>query len=179
MAKYQTTRKSVRPFSLKDFSWAAGFIEGEGTFAFVSKNNSPQVKVSQVQRQPLGWLEEMFGGNICPVDRDPQTAVRKAYTWNLCGPPAIGLMMTLYAFMTVRRRGQIDVVLEQWRKLPVPARYRARCANGHLLFGDNLYVDSRNKRTCRICKREKEKRYWHIAAEARRLRVANQKAASC
>jgi len=33
------------------------------------------------------------------------------------------------------------------------------CKNGHPLFGDNLYVDSRNRRECKTCRRAAVKRW--------------------
>ena len=37
---------------------------------------------------------------------------------------------------------------------------RIRCAEGHALLGDNLYVDPRGSRVCRTCKNAKWRAAW-------------------
>lgn len=37
--------------------------------------------------------------------------------------------------------------------------HKTHCLRGHPLSGENLYVDRKGKRSCRVCKRAAEKRY--------------------
>lgn len=47
--------------SLVQLGWAAGFLEGEGSF---TNGGSPCVSAGQVQREPLERLSALFGGRI-------------------------------------------------------------------------------------------------------------------
>ncbi len=38
---------------------------------------------------------------------------------------------------------------------------KTHCPKGHPLSGDNLYVDPRGKRCCRLCRRAQNLQYWH------------------
>lgn len=48
---------SSKPVSTLQLAWAAGFIEGEGSF-------SNTVTAAQVQKEPIERLHALFGGRI-------------------------------------------------------------------------------------------------------------------
>lgn len=177
MAYKQTNRDHVLSPTVRDLAWTAGFIEGEGTFAF--NCGSAQVKASQVQLQPLEWLKAHYGGSI--NIRRPSSPLKAQLIgqWTVCGPRAVGLMLTLYAMMSPRRREQIRAVMAKWIARPVAYRYKSHCAQGHLLAGDNCYWNGR-RRICRVCKvhRERAKRERQaIAARGRYAPAMNQRLA--
>ena len=87
--------------SLTDYAWAAGFLEGEGCFR---KNGGSQcVVVPQVNMEPLVRLQAWFGGRIGRT----HTREFPINTWTVTGSRARGVMMTLYSFMSSRRKEQI------------------------------------------------------------------------
>lgn len=91
----------------KELYWAAGFLEGEGWFA--NYRDHPRVGANQVQLEPLERLQNLFGSSI----RHEKS--RNLNTWEMSGPHAIGLMMTVYPLMSSRRKGQIKKAIEQWK----------------------------------------------------------------
>lgn len=97
-----TPRATTKP-TTRDLAWAAGFLEGEGTFGFYSHSQS--IRAPQVQREPLERLQRFFGGTV--------TARKNPYlnVWTVCGPRARGVMLTLYVMMSPRRREQIKAAL--------------------------------------------------------------------
>jgi hypothetical protein len=94
---------SVSP-STRDLEWAAGFLEGEGTF--FCANRSHGIQVSQVNGEPLGRLKKLFGGYISLLQgKGPKQ--NDFLKWSACGARARGVMMTLYPLLSQKRQGQI------------------------------------------------------------------------
>lgn len=143
--------------SIRDLAWAAGFLEGEGTF---SSQGSPRVSAAQVQREPLERLEAMFGGRI--VSRviansfKPESPI---WVWTLRTQRSAEVMMTLWTFMSPRRRGQIEQALDVWRKAR-RQRYRgaAHCIRGHALVGGNASAVKGRGIRCRECTNSSKRR---------------------
>ena len=107
-ASNKNTTKACTSPSMADLNWAAGFLEGEGSFQF--QKGSGEVNASQSEEyMPLLKLQQLFGGTV----GDP--IIYKSYKpkrrWWITGPRARGVMMTLYSLLSPRRKIQIDIVL--------------------------------------------------------------------
>lgn len=127
--------------------WAAGFLEGEGSFHF-SKYKHLSVSAAQVQKEPLERLQAMFGGSI--YGKQPKNPNHSYFwKWSTIGSRAAGICMTLYSLMSPKRKGQIKETLEGW-KITRPSRYRKACPHGHLYSGENLLINN-GKRYCKAC----------------------------
>jgi hypothetical protein len=149
-----------------DIAWAAGFLEGEGSF--VANRGTPVVVCPQVQREPLDRLQRMFGGTIYLQDRgNPKH--QPCHIWRLNGFPAAGLMMTLLALLSPKRVGQVKAALFAWYFSPGSGhlRYKTHCPHGHEYTPENTRV-YRGSRNCRKCGTEHSK-------EWRRAKVAQMK----
>ncbi len=72
---------AVQPKPL-DVAWAAGFIEGEGTFV-CSHGRGIRVKVVQVNREPLDKLQRLFGGKI--YRQKTYGRWQRSFTWIVNG----------------------------------------------------------------------------------------------
>ena len=102
--------------TLRDVAWAAGIYEGEGS---ISRNRNGGITAKLSQRD--GWLPrrmlELFGGaakEYGPYGPYAAGFTRQAQTiwqWNLCGPRAWGFLLTIYAYLSPRRRSQIKKAL--------------------------------------------------------------------
>lgn len=96
------TPKATKHPTLCDIAWAAGFLEGEGCFTW---KDTECIVAPQVQREPLSRLASLFGGTI--RDRHGRGQVE----WAVSGSRARGVMMTIYSFMSPRRKEQIKRAL--------------------------------------------------------------------
>lgn len=136
---------------LREIAWMAGFLEGEGSFTFRGRNTC--ISVMQVQRWPLDQLQEYVGGRLYTTI----THNRPIHVWNMSGPGAIGLMMTVYPLMSPRRQEQIRKVLKNWRSRPTYNALKQTCPSGHPYDMLRLVPkrDGRvvNERGCSICKK--------------------------
>src|SRR5574342_551000 len=132
--------------SMRDIAWSAGFLEGEGSF-FFSRNI--RVSAEQVQKEPLTKLKELYGGYLY------QRKKGTIYIWVLISGRAAGLMMTLFHFMSPRRRIQIKAALREWRSRPPHARNRAKCKYGH-----EFYKQTSGRRGCRTCEHRRSKEFY-------------------
>jgi len=99
-----------------DLYWAAGFLEGEGCFSHGS-DGTESVLASQVQREPLERLVAFFGGTIKlrpQYDSDLEGAIQAGihsrqplHTWRVTGGRARGVMLTLFALLSPKRKTEV------------------------------------------------------------------------
>ncbi|WFU42625.1 hypothetical protein QA640_09275 [Bradyrhizobium sp. CB82] len=97
-----------------DLKWAAGFLEGSGSFSFTS---SLALTGSQADLWPLERLQSLFGGTIKPSGTPKNKVV---LSWYIHGHRAAAVMMTLYVLMSPRRQAQIRSALAIWKPLKLP-----------------------------------------------------------
>lgn len=109
-ARGGTVKPRLHP-TTKDIAWAAGFLEGEGSFRPGGNKSSVRITCAQVNREPLALLSALFGGNIGKYKPNSPTA-SDYYAWCLNGVRAAGLMMTIYMFMSAKRKTQIQNALK-------------------------------------------------------------------
>lgn len=108
--EWATTNKAIRSPTFADLGWAAGFLEGEGSFML--QGNSQRVCASQVQREPLDRLQQLLGGAITKkIQRSAKPNHQPQQSWYVSGPRARGIMMTIYSFMSPKRQEQIKRAL--------------------------------------------------------------------
>ena len=107
--KYQ--HRNVRSASLSpsmaDLGWAAGFLEGEGSFGgnFHKQYPCQVVRATQKDTEPLQKLIALLGGTITLRRSDGYSE------WRASGVRARGIMFTLFPFLSARRRMQIKLAL--------------------------------------------------------------------
>lgn len=132
--EYGPSKASLRPATMLDLYWAAGFLEGEGSFraqSYKKKSGNGRgwverrIDACQVQREPLERLHAVFGGRIM-LRTDAQVSVladgreihnrQPRYVWYVNSARAGGIMLTLYSFMSPKRREQIRTALSAWKR---------------------------------------------------------------
>ena len=151
--------------NINDIYWAAGFMEGEGSFyKSCNKRGSLVFNVSaeQTTLEPLERLSNLFGGNMSTRYNDRYTD-GKLYRWYCNGARAAGIAMTLYSLMTKKRKLQIVNSLGVWLKTPIRNGLKTHCKHGHEYTKENTYVRPRRQRECRKCIRERKRGViWQI-----------------
>jgi|SRR5208282_3534161 len=95
-----------------DLHWAAGFIEGEGSFS--RGGSGITMGANQVQKEPLEKLQRLFGGCL-HLNAPKRPTHQPCWQWTLGSRAAAATMMTLYILMSTRRRQQIEKRLLTWR----------------------------------------------------------------
>lgn len=101
--------------TIRDLEWAAGFLEGEGSFAYM-KGGTQRVRASQVNSEPLARLKKIFGGSISyePSRTQKETGNKKAdcFAWAISGARARGVMLTLFPLLSEKRQDQITAAMK-------------------------------------------------------------------
>ena len=99
---HKKTIKAMLSPSLLDIAWASGIYEGEGSCVF---NETAQVSVSQADPWLIKKFASLFGGR---VSKHSPTGLGKKtiYKWSVSGPRARGFLLTVYSFLSIRRRLQ-------------------------------------------------------------------------
>jgi len=96
--------RTVKP-TIRDIAWAAGIYEGEGhARADTGQRPCTHVTVVQKDRWILDRLRQLFGGSI-------HLNGRGMHSWHISGTRARGFLMTIYGFLSLRRRLQADRAL--------------------------------------------------------------------
>lgn len=139
--------------SVADLQWAAGFLEGEGSF--VATKEGIRVTAAQVQLWPLNKLVRMFGGVIRTNPRSP-LGKQECHSWTIGSKVAAGVTMTLYSMLSPRRQGQARNALSRWRSAGLPSAERTHCPKGHEYTPENTLFHKRRPprtvgRECRTC----------------------------
>ena len=110
--KSHVTKASVCP-TMRDLSWAAGFLDGEGYFGKPrGKRRTERIAAGQKDDWLLKRLQRILGGSIYPMKQ--RTGSYTSYQlplWVVTGPRARGIMMTLYTLMSPRRQTAIRKAL--------------------------------------------------------------------
>jgi hypothetical protein len=110
--------------------WIAGFLEGEGSFGYYGKNGL-FLQANQVQRWPIDKLNALVPGYIIRRDMSHRLPNRQPHwQWSIRSSQAAGLMMTIYQFMSPRRKEQIMKALEGWMASPRKP-YKKRAVVSH------------------------------------------------
>lgn len=103
----------------KDLAWAAGIIEGEGHI-------SPNACITVTQKEP--WLvyrlQKLFGGTVGVNKRG---AYGDYPRWTLSTRDAVGLLMSIYLFLSPHKKLQARNALAAWKQ----RRFRQRGQNGN------------------------------------------------
>jgi hypothetical protein len=91
-----------------DIAWAAGIYEGEGTCNY----RGDTVSIAQKNRWILDKLQSLFGGKV-----HNYLEQNNAHYWRIHGPHARGFLLTIFTFMSPRRRKQIRTEID-FQRLP-------------------------------------------------------------
>lgn len=114
---HKKTPKATRRPTMLDIAWAAGFIEGEGTLDSRARpvgTLGTRLSVGQVNREPLQRLQEIFGGSI---REQAQGRYRPIHIWSVSGARARGAVLTIWRFLSEKRRQQFGAVFAHERAL--------------------------------------------------------------
>jgi hypothetical protein len=118
--KSATPPATQRP-SVGDLRWVAGFLEGEGHFrrtgheAGGNRSGTEIANAAQQNLEPLLRLKAYFGGTIRTYqhpDRVNRKSQKPCSTWSVSGARARGVLLTIYALMSARRKAQIRAALQ-------------------------------------------------------------------
>ena len=139
--------------------WAAGFLEGEGTFGYYRQSKStmgtPTVAVGQNDPEPIERLQRVF-----PQFRYVSTHLTSAgnvhHTARCAGAGAAMVMVEVLPYMSTRRSVAIAAALAQFEQdEQVRIRKREFCPHGHRgEFGFRKTGADRQSRYCKACQRE-------------------------
>ena len=117
--KNGTARAILHP-SVQDIAWAAGFLEGEGCFGRTGgkcRGSGERINVGQRSMEPLERLLALFGGSIRWQHQVTRNLIKQDGLsphmpyWGVYGSRARGVMMTVYPFMSNRRKEAIRKAL--------------------------------------------------------------------
>ncbi len=134
---------------LTDIAWAAGIYEGEGHFT------GHNVRVVQKDSWLVYELQKKFGGSVKQYTRS--TDGKEYHYWSLNGQNARGFLLTIFTFLSPRRKAQIlkhPLFFKDPNFLPTEF-----CSKGHEFTPENTLIErghdekgeERKWRTCKIC----------------------------
>lgn len=95
-----------------DIAWAAGILEGEGSF---NQKNSYAINIScnMTDLDVLEKLQRIFGGNIYTVKKRKEHW-KQSWVWSLNGKEALHTVIILKPYMMSRRSTKIQYLLNNY-----------------------------------------------------------------
>jgi len=154
---------------LVEIAWAAGVYEGEGNFT------GDVARVVQKDKWLPDELQRVFGGKVKPYIRKKDG--KRYWHWTLSGQNARGFILTIFTFLSPRRKAQI-LKYPLFFKDPnfLPANF---CPNGHEYTPENTFTETglnekgeeRTWRTCKICRKDKYDRKNAVRSEPSKIFV--------
>jgi hypothetical protein len=145
--------------SSTDIAWAAGFLEGEGSFVG-GKQSQVTVSAVQVEIAPLERLVGMCGGYLKQYRYKPGRAASPFWRWTVNGQRAAEVAFTVYTWMSPKRRRQIERMVLVWRNAPGSHNARkTHCPKGHPYDAVNTRP-IRGGRQCRACTESQRRDRW-------------------
>ena len=140
--------------------WAAGFIEGEGSFAAAGKyRTAPVLSVSQVNPEPLYRLKAIFGGSVNGPYHHKNPKHEPFFRWVIGSIAGVEVMMTILPLMSEKRQQQIKRVIEVWREAEFYTGDRTHCPQGHEYTKENTYVFHGHWRDCIECRKHRRAKW--------------------
>lgn len=79
----------------EDLAYAAGFLDGEGSFLAASST----VKATNTYKPVLDWMALKFGGTV----NSRVGTIKPAFVWVLCGQPAADLCVRLLPYLQEKK----------------------------------------------------------------------------
>lgn len=143
-----------------NFQWAAGFIEGEGTFYFRKPQQDGwnagflEMKVCQKEPEALYMMQDALGGLGSITGPYDNTNGQPIYYWNPRGmtqDEVVSLMWKLYPYMSPRRQVQMSNILDRH----MAAREASREAKKYCRRGIHLREEGQSR--CITCRKEQRK----------------------
>lgn len=110
MTEKSLVPKAVQRPTIRELAWAAGFLEGEGSFSH-QPGHSEAIYCRQVNPEPIHKLQDLFGGVIAPRLPGDRFGKQVQVEWHVTGARARGIMMTLYPFLSDKRKEQVKKAL--------------------------------------------------------------------
>lgn len=95
-------------------AWAAGLLEGEGSFLTKSGRHTPVVSCQMTDLDVLERLKSIFGGAVYSTST-MRAHYKKTWRWQVLGDQAEKAMIAVRPYMLERRQTAIDKVLKIWR----------------------------------------------------------------
>lgn len=150
-----------------DVAWAAGFLEGEGTFRAGTGTKLLSIDAHQVQLQPLERLQRVLGGKIygprfrkTPTGKDAQPC----YIWYAFNEEADAAMSLLRSELSPKRQAQIDAAREARKVWLQTHKARAKrfsdyCIHGHPYSTVRSAERGGYRRICRVCATNRARTY--------------------
>lgn len=107
MARSNSQPPAIEHPTNLDIAWAAGIFEGEGwcgrTVRYKNGTGTgTRLSVGQKDRWLLDRLQALFGGTISVNHQ----RFGEFWYWRLSGPRCRGFLMTIYKFLSPRRKAQ-------------------------------------------------------------------------
>ncbi len=142
--------------ALNQIYYIAGILEGEGCFTL--NNSTPRIVLSMIDEDTVEKVSTiMFAKNRIYNYKNGGFGNNSIYQLVLSSTQAIEWMMTIYPLMSLRRKEQINKVLNLWK---ITKRATdIRCRHGHpfvTMYRDYKY-DSNGTKMCLHCMRLKSK----------------------
>lgn len=118
--EHKKTPRATKVFNSLDVAWAAGFLEGEGSFVTNGRRGCTTT-ASQINQEPLLRLQEIFGGAVVP-HKTPKG--KPNYRWRTHGMRAAAIARLIFPHLSEKRKSQAERIISRLPRVKVDFRLR-------------------------------------------------------
>ena len=111
MERIGQQENSTMSASREELAWAAGFIDGEGSFTSHNGGTYPRLSATQAHKEPLERLQKLWGGTV-GVQRPSREGRKTIYYWELYGFAKVqNAFAQMYTWLGKAKRDKAILVL--------------------------------------------------------------------
>lgn len=102
-------------------AWAAGFVDGEGSFTLHNNKTYPRLSATQAHKEPLEKLQKLWGGTV-RIQRYARPGHKTVYYWEINGFAKVqNALAQMYTWLGTVKREKGILVLDthmktNWRR---------------------------------------------------------------
>jgi|SRR6185369_2741093 len=96
--------------TVKEIAWVAGIIEGEGCIRF---NGTPKITIKMCDKDIIERLAKIFGKPVYS-HLSNNKIYSSQYAVYVTSVSAVEWMFTVYSFLGIRKRKQVDDAIRRW-----------------------------------------------------------------
>jgi hypothetical protein len=102
-----------------DIAWLAGILEGEGSFGLTNNGRSPCIWLGMTDKDTVIKVRDIIDKNLSiGITKDNRKESYKDYwRFTVNGSLAMGWMMTIYSYMSIRRKAKIKEIINIWKEV--------------------------------------------------------------
>ncbi len=139
-----------------ELAWFTGLFEGEGCIFVPPDRGGFKLIVAMTDKDTIERVQKITGiGKINLKTSDKRSNRKPTWIWNPGKWEEVKpLLEKMLPYLGERRKLKAQQALSN-----IPLHFKNECVNGHIKSKENIYLDPRGWKQCRVCREKARIRY--------------------